>query len=197
MAWRAGTLLVAAVVGVAGCAAPAPRRVAGEAAPLTVAGSGAASGTPAPLAVRTATLAGFGVRVTVPVPGDWGRSDFAGQARADFRDPTGQLLLRVQVSARTAGTLAESAADLDRSQRTALEQYELIGIRSVDGTLGPAVDWSFTFFRDGVTRRVIDRLGASDGVGVAVYFSAPRDRFDALKPIWDRAVAGITVSGGN
>jgi hypothetical protein len=194
--WRTGTVLVAALLAVAGCAPAGPAKVAGSAAPLTLA-SAPTTSDPAPGgsgAVRPATLVGFGVRVTVPVPADWGRSDFAGQARADFRDSTGQLLLRVQISKRTTGTLEESAADLDRSQRSALEQYELIGIRSVSGTLGPSVDWSFRFFRDGVTRRVIDRLSASGDTGVAVYFSAPADRFGELTPIWDRAVAAITIS---
>jgi hypothetical protein len=195
--WRVGALVVA-VLAVAGCAAAGPRQVAGDAAPLTLAsGAGVPSGAGTATAsggVRPATLVGFGVQVTVPVPADWTRSDFAGQARSDFRDSTGQLLLRVQVSKRTAGTLEESAADLDRSQRSALERYERIGITSVSGVLGPSVDWSFTFFRDGVTRRVIDRLSASGDAGVAVYFSAPQDRFAELKPIWDRAVGQITIS---
>jgi hypothetical protein len=184
-------VVVGAVV-LAGCAARGGVvRVSGEAAPLTRAAGPSASAAPAD-GYRTEAVTWAGATARVPVPVGWSRVNKAGGI-ADFRDPTGRVLLRVQVSRRTGSSLEDAAAALDRSLAGSVRDYRRIGITAADWPLGPAVDLAFTFSQDGVPRQVVDRLGASGDAGVAVYYSAPVADFARQKAVWEHAVAGVAA----
>jgi hypothetical protein len=213
-------LIVLGLVGsmLAGCVARVgPARVAGDPAPVTLpasAGAGSSSppasgtsgsrptgsGTATPTSGREPTLpvayspeelTAAGIAVTMRRPAGWRR--LASGGRVDFRDDTDEVLLRLEISVRTSDTLRAAAESLDRSTRASLAQYRLLGITPVTGASGPAVDWEFTFVRDGVTRQVVDRLSVSGDAGVAVYYSAPVRYFERMKPVWDAAVGDISV----
>ena len=209
-------LVGCAVLG--GCAAAQPRQVAGSPAPLTMAGtvppgsgaaasSGSATGTAAgasattqsgtrapvlPTSFHNVTIAAPPATLTVPVPDGWERTD-SGQYKVDFRDPTGNVLLRLQVALPGSATARAAAADQDRIARTQLSAYQLIGITTVGGIGDNAVDWKFSFVRDGLRRQVVDRRVYVSDADVAVYYSAPVRYYDAMKPVWVTATDGMRI----
>ena len=208
-----GVLVAAAAVLVAGCAAQ-PVVVAGSPAPLTPVPTGttlsptrspappastssAAGPTrPAPVlpaAYETLELANHGVTVRLPVPVGWARTRTP--RGYDLGDPSGTLLIRVDVTARATGqTARQSWASFEPTTARQLAGYRLLGTRDVAGVGESALDWSFTFDGNGGRRQAIDRLLVSGPAGVAVYFSALERDFDRLLPIWNKARDGLTVS---
>lgn len=205
------------VLSLTGCAA-APTRIAGDPAPLIGSGSARpASSGPAgsptspssspssspptstaaaepvvPASYTRFQFSGAGVTVSLPVPAGWQRTGTA--TRVDFRDATGQILLRVELGARTSGTARQEWQAADTNARSTFEGYRLLGITDVSGAGDNAADWRFSFERDGVRRRVVDRGIRSAGAGLAVYYSAPEPQYSRLTPVWDTAIAGLSIS---
>jgi hypothetical protein len=207
----AAALAALLVTLLAGCAA-APTRIAGDPAPLTASGSASlpanASGasptsppstspasTASPIVPPSYTpfrLSGAGVTISVPVPTGWQRSGNA--TRVDFRDATGQILLRVELQQRMASTARQAWEAADRNARATFQGYRLLGITDVPGVGDSAADWRFSFERDGVRRRVVDRGILSGDAGLAVYYSAPEPHYRRLAPVWDTAIAGLSIT---
>jgi hypothetical protein len=138
------------------------------------------------------TTTGFGVTVTAPAPAGWtstpSRSDALIRTDVGLQDP--EVLLRIDLSARGPGS-AEDAAVRNESA-TRLEGYRRIGITKVAG-VGDAVDWAFTFERDG-TRQVVDRQILAGTAAVAVYYSAPSALYQRYLPVWERAVRDLAIT---
>jgi hypothetical protein len=210
-------LLAAAAVLLAGCAA-APATVAGSPAPLTPVPAATtpaprspappggsspagrrspASPTPTrpapvlPAAYETFELTAHGVTVRLPVPAGWTRTDTA--LGADFGDPSGTLLLRVNVTPRTPGQTVRQSWEAQEAQLR-LAGYRRLDARDVPGYFDGALDWTFLFDGNGGRRQAVDRLLVSGPAGIAVYFSAPRADFARLLPIWNEAKDGLAVS---
>jgi hypothetical protein len=137
-------------------------------------------------------LSGAGVTISVPVPTGWQRSSTA--TRVDFRDATGQILLRVELQQRTASSARQAWEAADRNARATFQGYQLLGITDVPGVGDTAADWRFSFERDGVRRRVVDRGILSGDAGLAVYYSAPEPHYRRLAPVWDTAIAGLSIT---
>lgn len=219
MVRRVGVVLLVALAAAAGCATR-PEVVPGNAAPITRSPTPAdatpptpptpAPLTPAPLtpanpttsagsplppvpaAFEALTMTGGGVSVTLPVPSEWTRkpSSTAGLDRTDVDLRNPEVLLRVDLTGRGQGT-AEAGA-IRAESTVQLAGYHRLGVTAVPGVGDDAVDWTFTFERDGA-RRVVDRLILSGPAGVAVYYSAPQDLFARYLPVWQRAVSGLVI----
>lgn len=207
---RVGVVLLVALAASSGCATK-PAVIPGNAAPITgsAAGmtpapiTGSAAGTtpatpsgsplpPVPADFRALTMTGFGVSVTLPVPSGWtGKpSSATGLNRTDVDLQNPEVLLRVDLSARGPGS-AEAAA-IRTESGTQLAGYQRLDIAAVSGAGDDAVDWTFTFERDG-SRRVVDRQILSGTAGVAVYYSAPQDLYARYLPVWQRAVRDLEI----
>jgi hypothetical protein len=146
-----------------------------------------------PAAYETLELAVHGVTVRLPVPVGWRRSRTT--RGYDLGDPTGTLLLRIDVTERTAGqTMREAWAILEQQTARDLPGYQLLDDRDVPGFFDGALDWTFLFDGNGGRRQVVDRLLVSGPAGVAIYFSAVRADFARLLPVWTRARDGLTIS---
>jgi hypothetical protein len=206
---RVGVVLLFAVAAVTACGVR-PEQVPGAAAPITATASASASARPSTGATASPGPGGtalppvptefdplnttaFGVSVMLPAPADWTPkpSRTAGRDRmeVDLGDP--DVLLRVDVTARGEGSAADGAR---RNESTAgLPGYRRIGITPVDGVGDDAVDWAFTFERDG-TRRVIDRQIVAGDAGVAIYYSAPEQLYQRYLPVWQRAVDQLAIT---
>lgn len=200
---RVGVVLVALLAAAAGCATR-PDVVPGTAAPIT--GSPAPAGAsppaaatptgsplpPLPADFRALTMTGFGVSVTLPVPSGWSRKPGSptGLTRTDVDLQNPEVLLRIDLSARGQGS-AEAGA-IRNETTAALAGYRRLDITSVQDVGDDAVDWTFTFERDG-TRRVVDRQILSGTAGVAVYYSAPQDLYARYLPVWQRAVRDLEI----
>lgn len=196
---RVGVVLLVALAAVSGCVTR-PEVVPGNAAPITGSATGSRPATPSgsplppvPTDFRALTMTGSGVSVTVPVPSGWARkpgSPTTGVDRTDvdLQDP--EVLLRIDLTARGPGSA--QAAALRTESGTQLTSYRRLGITAVPGVGDDAVDWTFTFERDG-TRRAVDRQILSGTATVAVYFSAPRDLYARYLPVWQRAVREVEI----
>lgn len=197
---RVGVVLLLALA--AGCAIR-PDVVPGNAAPITGSPAGATPPTrptpsgsplpPVPSDFGALTMTGSGVTVTLPVPAGWTRKPSSAngldRTDVDLQDP--EVLLRVDLAARGQGS-AEAGAIRNESA-TRLAGYRRLGITAVPGVGDDAVDWTFTFERDG-TRRVVDRQILSGTAGVAVYYSAPQDLYARYLPVWQRAVRDLKIT---
>lgn len=195
-------LWVVLVLAAAGCAAR-PETVTGPAAPIIV-GSGpatTASATPTGRSAAppgradytTLTTTGFGVSVRIPVPVGWTRelSSTAGLTRTDVDLVDPQVLLRIDLSARGRGSAQDGTLRNEKS--AGLAGYRRLGIAPVPDVGDDAVDWTFTFERDG-TRQVVDRQIVSGTAGVAVYYSAPQKLYRRYLPVWKNAVRGLSIT---
>jgi hypothetical protein len=128
------------------------------------------------------------------VPTGWTQTTT--EDHTDFRDPSGQLLLRLReyVHEVDPNTYLH---DLENTTAGIYAQYQLIRISdtatlpgepanlpnsAVDGSAQTAAEWEFTFVKDGTTRRVIigaigytacGTNGCSSSTFGTIYFSAP------------------------
>jgi hypothetical protein len=216
---RVGVVLLLALAATAGCGTRSAT-IPGAAAPLTRTGTvtpGPTTPEPAPTSpspstnsptadsptptalpavptdFRTVTMNGFGVTVALPVPAGWARkpSTSAGLNRTDVDLVNPAVLLRIDVSARGAGSAEDGAIRNESSTR--LSGYRRIGITPVPGVGDDAVDWAFRFQRNG-TRQVVDRQILSGNAGVAVYYSAPAELYQRYLPAWERAVRDLSIT---
>jgi len=139
------------------------------------------------------TRSGFGVAISMPAPDGWARkpSSSSGLIRTDVDLENPEVLLRVDLSARDAGSAADFARGNEAAAR--LPEYRRIAITPVDGVGDDAVDWTFTFVRDG-TRQVVDRQILAGTAAVAVYYSAPVALYQRYLPVWQRAVRDLTIA---
>ena len=181
---------------------PAPttsRPAAGRTPTATTPRSTATTPTPTgpaptlPATYEALELAGHGVTVRLPVPAGWTRRRTA--LGYDVGDPTGTLLLRVNLTAREPGrTVRESWQVQEAATARQLANYRRLEARDVPGYFDGALDWTFVFDSDRGQRQVVDRLLDADTARVAVYFSALQPDFDRLRPVWDRAQQGLVIS---
>ena len=212
--WRtaAGIALIAALLP---ACVQQPRRTEGTAAPLTATPSATAAGSgtatapasrtpaapsrspsatglpPVPTAYEQYRLTASGIAVTLPVPADWARK--ATPRGSDFDLESPEVLLRVEVTPRKGATAREGWAAYEPGVRSRLPGYRLLGTRNVSTVGDSALDWFFTFVRDG-DRRVVDRLIVSGGAEIAVYYTAPAGLYDRYLPVWTTAVQGLQIS---
>jgi eukaryotic-like serine/threonine-protein kinase len=209
---------VALLGSLTGCARPVPEHVSGDPAPITAAPTSSTGGPsrtagrpstgttsqaptvpPAPTlpdAYQTLSVTKLGATLSLSVPQGWlqSRRDGPGESvQYDFRDPTNQVLLRILAGPRTAQTARAGWEAYEKDARASFPGYRLIGISDVIGPGDSSADWKFSFLRDGVRRRVIDRSIVAGDAGFAVYYSAPERFYGPMEAVWDMAVGRLTV----
>jgi hypothetical protein len=125
----------------------------------------------------------------------------------DFRDPTGQLLLRLSfVDATKYATTRPNAYLRQLASQTARNYpgYKLLKLTDTMPT--PAgrgnqyAEWEFTSVKDGVTRHVIVAGVAygtadTDGTGGQVYYSAPAQYFGTTSEAYRHALNAMDFAG--
>lgn len=150
---------------------------------------------PVPTEYETLTVTDFGVTVRVPVPAGWVRttSNEADRRNTDI-SPAGLpgVVLRVDVTAREDGTVADSVA----TARRTITAYREISVIEVTGVGDAAVDWTFASNYRGVPSQTVDRLIVSGPAGVAVLLRVPATLGERYLPVWERAVAGLRIDPG-
>jgi hypothetical protein len=142
---------------------------------------------------ETLTMSGFGLTVALPVPAAWARkpSTSPGRTRTDVDLENPEVLLRIDLSARGAGSAEDGAVRIEAA--LTLPGYRRLAITPVPGIGDDAVDWTFTFVRDG-QRQVVDRQVQAGTGTVAVYYSAPGPLYERYLPVWRRAVDELTIT---
>jgi hypothetical protein len=136
------------------------------------------------------------------VPQGWAKSmqpDYT-----DFRDPTGQLLLRLSfVDATKYATTRPNVYLRQLASHTARNYpgYKLLKLTDTHAGRGNQyAEWEFTFVKDGVTRHVIVAGVAygtadTDGTGGQVYYSAPAQYFGTTSDAYLHALNAMDFAG--
>jgi hypothetical protein len=201
MSPRAALLAACLATALAGCA-NGPAVVGGSAGPVTAPTTAASPSRPAPAPRPSGTptppaaygpyaLTAHGLTATLPVPADWSLTKTT--RGVDFGDPTGTVLLRVEIVTRSAPTARAGWEAAEAGFRTSLPGYQRLGLADVPGVGDTAADLTFTFERDGVTRRVIDRGIVVGDAAMAIYYSAPQAAYDRMAPVFDRASRDLVL----
>jgi hypothetical protein len=71
--------------------------------------------------------------------------------------------------------------------------YQRIQLAELSFLGQPAVDWEFTFVKDGVTRHAFGRYWRQDGLTYVIYLSAPADRWLDVDWIFQIMSDSVTV----
>jgi hypothetical protein len=151
----------------------------------------------APREYRTETVLGAN---TTDRPVGWTRTSDQARNRTDYRDATGQLLLRFEAYGTTSATPDQVLRDQAATAADTYPGYHLIrlsGPAEVPGTamVNSYAEWEFTFEKDAVTRQVVIRaVGGTSTPGgqpvarYSIYYSAPLEYFAATSQVYRKAV---------
>jgi hypothetical protein len=148
-----------------------------------------------PAAYAPDTFERLGVTVEAPVPRDWSRDVMPDGLW--YGDPSGRLLLRLEVQKLTGAAGAARAWEINEPrQLPRLPGYRRLGIDPVPGRDGSVADWRFTFRGAFAPRQVIARGIVWRGTTVSVYFSAEQRLYDQTLPVFTRVTEGLRITGG-
>lgn len=143
----------------------------------------------------------FTNHLSLPVPSGWELTS-DDPFTNDYRDPTGQVLLRVRFDPDARQDRAYVV--LEREMREMADTWQ--GFRFIEQEwyhccqqdIRPditAAEAEFTFTLDGATRHALQRAVVYPDLGhVTVYLSAPEEQFATMEPVADRAIE-LTLAG--
>jgi hypothetical protein len=138
--------------------------------------------TPPPAEYRTVT-GPEGVYVSIPA--DWTVHEGAVPSNLQADSPNGQGLIRFGGSASTPTPLYDTVASNETDNPNITNGYQRIELTSVPSLPVEAVDWEFTFVKDGATRHSYGRYWRTNGIDYVVYASTSADLWYAMTDIID------------
>ncbi|MBG0829537.1 protein kinase [Planomonospora sp. ID67723] len=120
---------------------------------------------------------------SLAIPRTWSVKRFSGRDRVEFRAPGSAAFLWVESTEDPETDPVEHWEKVEEGGTAdgVWPGYERISITPLTYLDRPAADWEFTFRRDGVPVRVLDRgFRTADGTPYAIYWESP-------EATWDRA----------
>ncbi len=134
-----------------------------------------------------------GLSVTIPTAFQLTTSpSAANQQAADPVHP--DAFLRFGGSAAPKTTLLAEIEAGERTNPNVRNGYQRLRLTTVDFQATTAVDWEFTFIKDGRTRHAYGRYWRVGGTGYVVYASAPVEQWDALQPAFDHMLTSAVTT---
>jgi hypothetical protein len=131
--------------------------------------------------------------ISVEVPGTW--RDGAGSdsyRQVGEADPAGAFARFGGYAPSGASLLAEITGG-ERGNPKIRGGYQRISLSATSFQGAEAVDWQFTFVKDGVTRQVHGLYWRTDGTEYLIYLSAPSMQWPALEPVFDVVRDSVTT----
>lgn len=116
----------------------------------------------------------------------------ANQQAADPANPEAFLRFGGSAAPKTA-LLAEIEAG-ERTNPNIRNGYQRLQLTTTSFQGTTAVDWEFTFIKDGRTRHAYGRYWRVGGTGYVVYASAPVEQWDALQPAFSHMLASAVTT---
>jgi len=154
---------------------PAPRPTTTE-PPATTDKSGVGDG-------ETVTGPG-GIRVEIPA--GWTVSDSPAAANQQASDPSDpQVFVRFGASAAPDVPLLTEIQNGERGNPNVQNGYRRVQLVGTSFLGQAAVDWEFTFVKDGMTRHALGRYWRQNGLTYVIYLSAPDSRWPSVRWIFD------------
>ena len=139
------------------------------------------------------TVAGPG-GIRVEIPAGWTVGDSpaaANQQASDPRDPG--VFVRFGASAPPDVPLLTEIQNGERGNPNVQNGYQRIQLAGTSFLGQAAVDWEFTFVKDGVTRHASGRYWRQDGLTYVIYLSAPDARWPSVRWVFDVLADSATV----
>lgn len=121
--------------------------------------------------------------VYVAIPTDWTVSPGAVPSNLQANSPTADQLIRFGGSESTTMSLLDTVASNETDNPNIADGYQRIQLAPVSTLPVEAVDWEFTFVKDGVTRHSYGRYWRRDGIDYVVYASTAADLWPAMTEI--------------
>lgn len=121
--------------------------------------------------------------VYVAVPADWTVKPGAVPSNFQADSPAADRLIRFGGSASTGTPLLDTVATNETDNPNIADGYQRIQLTPVTTLPVEAVDWEFTFVKEGVTKHSYGRYWRRDGVDYVVYASTTADLWDSMTEI--------------
>jgi hypothetical protein len=139
------------------------------------------------------TVAGpGGIRVEIPAGWTVGESPAAANQQAsDPSDP--DVFVRFGASAPPDVPLLTEIQNGERGNPNVQNGYRRVQLTETSFLGQAAVDWEFTFVKDGVTRHAWGRYWRQNGLTYVIYLSAPDGRWSSVRWVFDVLADSATV----
>jgi hypothetical protein len=141
-------------------------------------------------------VTGFGTTITLPVPSDWIRTDTTQARRStmDLAPPNGSDLLHIRIDLTPRGR--GNADDVARALAAAAKPrgYRYPSFMEVDEYGDDAVDWYYTYDRDGILMDVLDRVILAGTAQLAVQIRYPKELGGTYQQILGKVYGGMKVT---
>ncbi len=161
--------------------------------PTTAAPPTTSPNAPPAAAVDSRTVAGPG-GLSVSIPGTWVVGDPPAAANRQAADPaTPQDFVRFGASPPPGVPLLTEIEAGERTNPNVRNGYRRIRLEEVAFLGGTAVDWEFTFVKQGVTRHALGRYWRAGGFGYLIYLSTPDTEWESLRPVFDLMADTVVI----
>jgi hypothetical protein len=132
--------------------------------------------------------------ISVQIPASWtvgGSPSAVNQQASDPGDPA--VFVRFGGAVPPDVSLLTEIQNGESGNPNVRNGYQRIQLTELSFLERPAVDWEFTFVKDGATRHAFGRYWRQDGLTYVVYLSAPADRWAGVDWIWQIMCDSVTV----
>lgn len=119
--------------------------------------------------------------ISVSIPADWtvgGAPTDANQQASDPADPA--VFVRFGGAVAPDVPLLTEIRNGETGNPNVRNGYQRLQLAELTFLGRPAVDWEFTFVKDGVARHAFGRYWRQDGLTYVIYLSAPVDRWSSV-----------------
>jgi len=123
--------------------------------------------------------------VSVAIPTDWPVKPGAVPSNYQADSPAADRLIRFGGSESTGMSLLDTVATNETDNPNIADGYQRIQLAPVTTLPVEAVDWEFTFVKEGVTKHSYGRYWRRDGIDYVVYASTTEDLWYSMTEIVD------------
>lgn len=139
------------------------------------------------------TVAGPG-GISVEIPAGWTVTDSPAAANQQASDPGDpQVFVRFGASPPPDVPLLTEIQNGERGNPNVRNGYQRVQLAETSFLGQAAVDWEFTFVKDGMTRHALGRYWRQNGLTYVIYLSAPDGRWLSVQWVFDLLADSTTV----
>jgi hypothetical protein len=132
--------------------------------------------------------------ISVEIPAGWTVGESPAAANQQASDPSDpQVFVRFGASAPPDVPLLTEIQNGERGNPNVRNGYQRVQLVETSFLGQAAVDWEFTFVKDGETRHALGRYWRQDGLTYVIYLSAPDNRWRSVRWVFDLLADSTTV----
>jgi hypothetical protein len=132
--------------------------------------------------------------ISVEIPAGWTVDDSPAAANQQASDPSDpQVFVRFGASAPPDVPLLTEIENGERGNPNVQNGYQRVQLVETSFLGQAAVDWEFTFVKDGMTRHALGRYWRQNGLTYVIYLSAPDSRWLSVRWVFDMLADSASV----